>query len=193
MKNETTPEVTRTGQWPVLKYNVRRPRHSNATVFIDDETGMIVVDTDFGQQDTYSHWWGQNGRGTETLREFLVTAGDGYLKDKFSYGKSRFSATEAEKQMRDKLDELRRAGTIDDLDVDIAEEFFGDVRSDASSNEFYLLAMENEIISQHMGLEFFFENNPGSVGANEHTVRMVDGVLIPLIEFWKEELKAGNR
>ena len=42
-------------------------------------------------------------------------------------------------------------------------------------------------------VEFFFENNPGSVGANEHTVRMVDGVLIPLIEFWKEELKAGNR
>jgi hypothetical protein len=193
MKNDQPIEITRTGQWPVIKYNVRRPRHSNATVFIDDETGMIVIDTDFGQQDAYSHWWGQQGRGTETLREFLITTNDGYLKDKFSYGRSRFSVSEAEKRMREELDKMKAAGTIDDLDMDMAEEFFGDVRDNATSNEFYLLAMENDVIAEHLGLDFFFENNPGSVGANEDSVNMVDKVLMPLIEFWKEELKVGNR
>lgn len=186
MTEDQQPEITRHGVWPILKYNVRRPRHSNASVFIDDRTGMIVVDTDFGQQDTYSHWWGPQGRGTGTLREFLVgVSGTSYLKDKFSYGKERWNVDKAENDVREALKD-KNLNEIDEADV---EDFFGEFGSNVTQNEWGARAMDNEILMRELGFEWFVEHQPGHTYDNPDAAKMVDKVLMPLIEFWKEELK----
>lgn len=58
-----------------------------ANIFMDDTLGLICIYSDYGN---YSHWWGQSGRGTKTLSEFLLKTGVEYLKDKFSYGAERY-------------------------------------------------------------------------------------------------------
>ncbi len=188
-------QITRAGAWPVLKYNVRKPQHWNATVFLDDHTGIIVIDTDFDQQDTYSHWWGPQGRGTKTLIEFLTQGGkDSYLKDKFSYGRSRFSIDRAEEQIRARCDELMASGQMEeDEREDILDHLFGNTVSSVSSNEFYwhVESLYGELYSTHafhkyFGNDYFFGANIGGVGANVRAENMVKKVLHPLIDYWKQ-------
>lgn len=180
-------QISRNGQWPILKYTVRnrKPRCSFATVFIDDESGTIVIDTDFDQQDTYSYCWSKQGRGTETLREFLVKTNEGYLKDKFSYGRSRWSVKQAQQDLIEKAKELG----FNEFDMmDLETLFEEELSSNPTSNEFAMALMNSDVYSK-FDPDWLFDANIGGLGANEKTIHMVDTILVPLREFWKEELK----
>lgn len=88
------PTIVRKGSWPLFKYTVRV--FGFHTIFIDDEEGNLMISSDRG---AFRHWWGRSGRGKEFLREFLVTANDGYISDKLSYGLSRWDGEEARNQI----------------------------------------------------------------------------------------------
>ena len=69
---------------PAEKYTILNERGSwLASIFLDDLLGQISIQSDYG---SYSYWWSKNGRGTETLKEFLSRTNDGYVMDKFGYG-----------------------------------------------------------------------------------------------------------
>jgi len=65
----------------VEKYTVRGDGLSWSIFTLDDETGDISVQSDWGN---YSYIWNCRGNG-KSLKDFLITAGVGYVKDKFSY------------------------------------------------------------------------------------------------------------
>lgn len=176
------------GTWPVLLYVVRKPSCWRASVFIDDEVGTIVIDTDFGQQDTYSHWWGKEGRGTETLIEFLRKCGLGYLKDKFSYGRDRWSIEQAERDYREVYAELVAAGEItgslvEDLLWDNLESDIIDARN---VSEFYQGFNDNYALGK-LYPSFFDERTPGQTGSSPKAEKMVDEILVPLRKYWENE------
>lgn len=188
----TDIEIIKKGTWPILLYVVRKPRCWRASVFIDDEVGTIVIDTDFNQQDTYSHWWGKGGRGTETLIEFLANCHVGYLKDKFSYGRDRWSIEQAENDYKEAYNRLVIDGTIsgrlvEDLEWDNLE----DITEARTANEFYHMFVDNYDLNKLIN-EFFDESTPGGTSANPKTEHMVDQILVPLRAYWKEELCKTN-
>jgi hypothetical protein len=178
-------QITRKGQWPVLLYEVREPRVFCASVFIEDSKGTILIDTDMGQQDCYSHWWGGTARGTPTLREFLVTTNSGYLLDKFSYGKTRWSIDKAEadytkfinEKITDEAERERYEWSMYD---------FGDART---ANELYHMMHEESDVYELVQEEFWEGNGFGQTYGNPDTEHMLKRVLMPLIEFWKTELQ----
>jgi hypothetical protein len=189
----TDIEIIKKGTWPILLYIVRKPKCWRASVFIDDEVGTIVIDTDFGQQDTYSHWWGKEGRVTETLIEFLSKCGLVYLKDKFSYGRDRWSIEQAEKDYREIYNLLVIDGAIsgsleEDLEWDNLESDITDART---AGEFHHAFSENYDLNKLIN-EFFDERTPGETYVSHKAEKMVDEILVPLRSYWKEELCKTN-
>lgn len=61
--------VTKDGQW-------------SAYVMLDDELGPISIHSDWGD---WWFIWTQGGRGTKTLREFLIDCDTSYLCTKFMH------------------------------------------------------------------------------------------------------------
>ena len=193
---EQSIQIERLGQWPVLCYTVRLPRQRNAHVFLRDDQGIICIDTDFGQQDTYSHWWGMAGRSTRTLREFLVSTNEGYLCDKFSYGKQRWSLEKAEREIKERCQELIKSGEMTEDDWEQIESELLGAFSYRTANEFGMAAMnfwdENEAFARHFGFDYFAEEGPGGESCCPKAAHMVELVLRPLREFWREELARGD-
>lgn len=64
------------------KYIIRGDKISWSVIMLDDEYGDISIQSDWGN---FGYIWGPLGRGSGTLKEFLITADIDYIKDKFSY------------------------------------------------------------------------------------------------------------
>lgn len=62
------------------KYDFRFDKAGYAIVFLDEVSGLITMNTDWGN---FSYGWPSPGRGTGTLKEFLASCDTGYLLDKF--------------------------------------------------------------------------------------------------------------
>lgn len=68
---------------------------------LDDETGWFGIESDWGN---YGHTWPSPGRGKESLKHFVATAGCEYIATKFSYDREReFSKTFDEEGTRSQI------------------------------------------------------------------------------------------
>lgn len=72
-------EVKRTD---AKKYTMRKDGQWLASVFIDDDVGEISIHSDWGD---FWFGWYPSGRGTKTLREFLIGCDASYLCNKFMH------------------------------------------------------------------------------------------------------------
>lgn len=174
-------EITRKGQWPILKYTIRG-RLGYSTVMIDDQYGDIFINP--GNQIALLHWWGKDGRGTEKLREFLVRDSRSYLEDKFSYGLSRWSWDEAMKDLRAKCEE--HFGHPDSWPDEVQEKIEHlDGMGRGSSDLFYYALNDCDVIMEAFGYDGGFGELPG----HREVTHFLNTKWPHLVKFWKAELE----
>ena len=83
-----------------------------AIVYLHDEFGDITIQSD---RRSFGYYWFKGGRGTETLKEFLLRASVSYVMDKFSYGlggHEHFCEEKTRKNLKKLILEKRRSGQI---------------------------------------------------------------------------------
>lgn len=91
---------------------VVRGQYWLATIFLDNDSGQISVMSSWNHN--YSHCWSTPGRGKESLKEFLITAGPDYIMNKFSYGSERwFDHKQSLQQLKREVLAWRRNKTLD--------------------------------------------------------------------------------
>lgn len=179
-------EITRKGQWPILKYTIRGKRSGYAVVMIDDSYGDILINP--GDQIALLHWWGKDGRGSEKLREFLVRDSRSYLQDKFSYGLSRWSWDEAMKDLREKCEE--HWGHPDSWPEGAQEKIEHlDGIGSGSSDLFHYVLGECDVIMEAFGYDSGF----GEMYGNRVVDHFLETKWPHLVEFWKRELAEEAR
>lgn len=189
---EYTYSVERKGTWPVLRYAIYRHWEGRSEVM-----GVVMIDDDWGNifinpmnQIAFMHFWGKQGRATDTLRSFLTKTDKGYLKDKFSYGLSRWTPEEAMKSLTEMLEE--EIGGQHTWSEDIAEEFEemegAGVRT---SDGWYMLLQDKEEIQKV--IEGHDYPPSGECAANPEVERFIENVWPHLVACWEEELIAEGR
>lgn len=169
--------IIRKGTWPILKYTVRV--WGFHTIMIDDTFGDLLVSSDQG---SFKHWWGEVGRGTKTLREFLVDTSPSYIEDKLSYGLDHWDSEEADRGLKVMCTE--KWGHPDKWPYEVAEA--------VESNDFNSWG---EMYHGMFGVTEFAEafeppDLPGNASANPGVRRFVKNVWPELVDFWKAELQA---
>ena len=174
-------EITREGTWPIFKYIIRASKHGGyAVVFMDDESGDILINP--GEQIALQHFWGQSGRGTEKLRQFLVKASAGYLQDKFSYGLSRWSHTEAMKELKVEFEE--QFGHPDSWESEVEELYEKLDDLDRSSELFHYALYCNDDVTLNCDYRTF-----GETYGNHKVDLFLKNFWPALIQHWKAELE----
>lgn len=178
------PIVTVKGTWPILKYTVKT-QTGYAVVMIDDESGTVLVDP--GDQLAFRHWWGESGRGTKSLREFLIKANPGYFMDKFSYGLNRWCPDLALKELKEEL--YQHLGG-DDWPEEITEcldqlEGHGHMSSDLWHWIVYGCSEITDLVG--------YDNGFGSLSDHQHVKFFIETKWPALVEFWKQELAAESK
>lgn len=180
MKTATVvPEITRKGQWPLFKYTLRNI-FGYHVIMIDDEYGDLFIASDRG---AFKHWWGVTGRGTPTLREFLVSTSPSYIADKLSYGLSRWDPDEAYERLHAMCvekwgkDELNWPGDTAELVEDLQET--------KSWVELYNRLFDNE----DFAVAFEPADLPGESWANVDVKLLVEKVWPEMARHWKMELE----
>ena len=180
-------EIEKSGAWPILKYTLRGDGIGYATVFIDDNYGDIVINS--GDQIALKHFWGKQGRGTETLRQFLIKASDGYLKDKFSYGLTRWYADAAMKDLKELIEE--KIGGEHTWPEDLVEEV-EDIQGNFTTSEgFYHLVSRSDEVTKI--IDEVGEHPSGEESANRDAARFIDRAWPHLVAHWEQELIAEGR
>lgn len=188
MSDEKEPpvEITRKGTWPVFKYVVRLPRYYRACVMIDDDIGDILVSFD---DDALQHFWGKEARGEPKLRQFLVRAGIGYLKDKFSYGRNRFNLDQAQKALEEAIEEALKEGKIDEDEKEDIRSSLSNMfdANNVSSDYFYSEVMNCQTLMEKV-FENEYENLPRGEGDNREARWFIERAWPHLVEQFKKEL-----
>lgn len=187
-KSEETPvEIFRRGTYPIFKYVIRKPRYWRVCVMIDDEAGDIVVSLD--GHDALKHWWGKSGTGEDSLRKFLVRAGTGYLKDKFSYGRNCFNLDLAKKNLEQELEAALKDGRIDDCDKeDIESDLANLLDSNNVSNDYFYSTLWHCDVLMHKVFRDEYDNMPRGDDDNREAKWFIDTVWPHLVELMKKEL-----
>lgn len=175
-------EIERKGTWPILKYTIRSKSHGYAVVMIDDAYGDVLINP--GDQIALLHWWGKGGRGEGKLREFLVRASIGYLKDKFSYGLSRWSCDVA-------MDDLKKEcaehfGAEEDHWPDSVQEVTEQLEGMGaiSSDLFHYIVQGSKEIMEAFG----YDGGIGGPDDNREAAHFIDTKWPALVDHWKKEL-----
>lgn len=178
-------EVTREGAWPIMKYTVRGGDVGYHMIMLDDKSGEILIDN--GDQHAFKHYWTLPGRVDETLRGFLVRINDGYVKDKLSYGLSRWDGDLAEKKLIEAL--TKKLGEDrDEWDAEI-QELVDTVAGDhLSPDAYYGLLQGCEPL-----MELFHHDHSalpgGEASENKKVKQFVDKAWPHFVRFWKKELE----
>lgn len=112
-----------------------RAKHCWWVLFIDEASGCVTVQSDYGN---WSHCWFWPNTGFSTTAEFLVSASEGYLTNKFSYGHAcTWDETGTRESLARDLIERRRAGDVDAETARAAYDDLSDV-GDAVSFDRYV-------------------------------------------------------
>lgn len=174
-------EITRKGQWPILKYTIRSKGFGYATVMIDDDYGDILINP--GDQIALLHWWGKDGRGKGKLREFLVRDSRSYLEDKFSYGLDRWSFSQAVEDLKKKCqEEWGNRPEWPESVIEVCDQLEG--HGQMSSDLFYWIIASSDELMEAFGYDGGF----GSLSGNRVVTHFLDKKWPHLVEFWKKEL-----
>jgi hypothetical protein len=185
MSDESGVEVLRKGSKPIYKYEIRKPREWRVCVMIDDDYGDLLVSFD---QEALQHWWGKDGRGTKTLREFLARTSDGYLADKLSYGKERWDGEKANRELNKGLVQALQEGRITAWEKADFESTMGNVMDHSSRDAFQMQLWHCENLVKVFG-ENYEDYPSGEVYANKKVQWFIDKVWPHLQRFIKKELE----
>lgn len=176
-------EITRKGEWPILKYTMRSKNFGYCVVMIDDDYGDVLINP--GDQIALLHWWGKDGRGKGKLREFLCRDSRSYMTDKFSYGLDRWSYDLAVKEVIAKITE--KFGKRDDWDEEI-EDVVSQVEDGPMSRDlFQFKLMGSDMLVED---DFLFHecSGVGETEGNREVMHFMKTKWPHLVEFWKKEL-----
>lgn len=131
------------------KYDFRFSPSGYAIVYIDEAAGLISMQTDWGD---YSRGWHRNGRGTETLKEFLATCDSGYLLNKFC-SRDHFDMDKTRSEMKKLVDDeswnttdeekKEILGELDELSCDSVDQVFFMVQDECPN--FYEKVMKGDL------------------------------------------------
>ena len=135
------------------------------------------------------HWWGDPGRGKGlSLKDFLITASEGYIADKFSYGKERWDNDKASKEFMAGIDQALREGKIDEDEHESMRSHMSNILdSNQSSNTFQMCLWHCPDIEK-VWPELYEDSPSGEIGANKKVQWMVDKVWPHFIK----ELEIGR-
>lgn len=175
------------------KYTIRNERGSwLATIFLDDQVGEICVQSEYG---SYSYGWYKSSRGTETLKEFLVTTDKDYIQNKFGYdGKGcHFYSDKTVDRIKEEIFRYRRNGEINKEEARDCYQEVNDMDSDCqTSSELYSVLVEWAPNT----MSLIYSNNPFDVpwvtGTHPQLIAFIDRVWPLFITQIKEELRENK-
>lgn len=186
-ENKETIEVIRKGTWPIFKYVVRKSRCWRICIMIDDDIGDILISLD--SNDALKHFWARDGRGEDKLRKFLVRAGTGYLKDKFSYGRNGFNLEKAKKGLDESIAEALKEGRVTEEDKeDIDSELANLMDGHNVSSDYYYATLYNCDTLMEKVFNNDYEYIPRGEDDNREAKWFVDTVWPHFVEHVKKEL-----
>lgn len=129
---------TRVSRSQTETYKIFIENHWQATITIEDSSGLLLIQSEYGH---FSHYWGTSGRAKgNTFKQELLRFGLDYIENKLGYNDDlnrHFYSHDTVKRIRQDIIRKRREGIIDGLDSRQFWQSLDGLERCQNSNEFY--------------------------------------------------------